>query len=62
MLFVEIAVLETKREDVRVGAKVFRCLSSWLTANAVPQENIIGTPLVAALFQVMVGTGRLGTG
>ncbi|KAI0229583.1 Transportin-3 [Lamellibrachia satsuma] len=47
-----IAVLETKRDDMRIGAKVFRCLSSWLSAYAIPQDIIIGTPFAAPLSHV----------
>ena len=48
------ACLESAGSDARLQAKVFRCLSSWFSVQAIQQDHMIQSPLLGAPFQALV--------
>ncbi|XP_074655394.1 transportin-3-like isoform X2 [Tubulanus polymorphus] len=48
------ACTEKCGQDVRIQAKVFRCLGSWFNINALPQEIIVNSKLLTAPFMALM--------
>ncbi len=51
----QTAVSASGGDDMRLQAKLYRCLGSWFTVCAIPQDNIVNCQLLSNLFQSLVG-------
>ena len=41
--------------DARIQIKVFKCLGTWFSVDAIPQEAVVQSGLLMAPFKALVG-------
>ena len=52
--FFQCSCLKGMSSDPRIQVKVFRCLGTWFSVDALPQEAVVQSGLLMAPFKALV--------